>query len=218
MKDESKGAEISNFRPITCLPLIWKLLTGMISKGIYAHLDRENILPEEQKGCRKESRGTKDQLLIDKMVLKNCKRRQTDLAMGWIDYTKAYDMVPHSWILKSLEVTKVADNIIMLIKRSMSKWETELLSGKQKLGKVRIQRGIFQGYSLSPLLFVVALIPLSIILKKVKVGYDLAKGKGCINHLLFMDDLKLYGKNMKQLDTLINTVRIFSSDIGMIFG
>ena len=145
MKDESKGAEISNFRLITCLPLIWKLLTGMISKGIYAHLDRENILPEEQKGCRKESRGTKDQLLIDKMVLKNCKRQQTDLAMGWIDYTKAYDMVPHSWILKSLEVTKVADNVIMLIKRSMSKWETELLSGKQKLGKVRIQRGIFQG-------------------------------------------------------------------------
>ena len=71
---------------------------------------------------------------------------------------------------------------------------------------------------MSPLLFVVALIPLSIILKKVKVGYDLGKGKGCINHLLFMDDLKLYGKNMKQLDTLINTVRIFSSDIGMKFG
>ena len=74
MKDESKGAEVSNFRPITCLPLMWKLLTGMISEGIYAHLDGENILPQEQKGCRKESRGTKDQLLIDKMVLKNCKR------------------------------------------------------------------------------------------------------------------------------------------------
>ena len=52
----------------------------------------------------------------------------------------------------------------------------------------------------------------------MKVGYDRGKGKGCINHLLFMDDLKLYGKNMKQLDTLINTVRIFSSDIGMKFG
>ena len=52
----------------------------------------------------------------------------------------------------------------------------------------------------------------------MNVGYELGKGKGCINHLLFMDDLKLYGKNMKQLDTLINTVRIFSNDIGMKFG
>ena len=33
-----------------------------------------------------------------------------------------------------------------------------------------------------------------------------------------MDDLKSYRKNMKQLDTLINTVRIFSNDIGMKFG
>ena len=52
-------------------------------------------------------------------------------------------MVPNSWILKCLEVTKVADDVIMLIKSSMSKWETELLSGKQKLGKLRIQRGVF---------------------------------------------------------------------------
>ena len=39
-----------------------------------------------------------------------------------------------------------------------------------------------------------------------------------INHLLYMDDLKLYGKSEKQIDTLINTVRVFSYDIRMQFG
>ena len=39
-----------------------------------------------------------------------------------------------------------------------------------------------------------------------------------INHLLFMDDLKLYGSNKNQLDSLIQTVRIFSEDIHMKFG
>ena len=38
------------------------------------------------------------------------------------------------------------------------------------------------------------------------------------NHLLFMDDLKLYGKNENQIDTLVNTVRVFSDDIRMEFG
>ena len=52
----------------------------------------------------------------------------------------------------------------------------------------------------------------------MNVGYDLGKGKGSINHLLLMDDLKLYGKNVNQLDTLVNILRIFSSDIGMKFG
>ena len=50
---------------------------------------------------------------------------------------------------------------------------------------------------------------------RVKTGYDLASRKGLLNHLLFMNDLKLYGKNEKQVDTLRNTVRVFSSDIAM---
>ena len=78
---------------------------------------------------------------------------------------------------------------------------------------VNVRRGIFQDDCLSPLLFVLALIPLSIVLRRVKAGYDLASRKGLLNHLLFMNDLKLYGKNEKQVDTLINTVRVFSSDI-----
>ena len=49
-------------------------------------------------------------------------------------------------------------------------------------------------------------------------GYKLGKDRGKINHLLFMDDLKLYAKNEKELDTLVQTVRIFSEDIGMEFG
>ena len=86
------------------------------------------------------------------------------------------------------------------------------------LGIVNMKRGIFQGDSQSPLLFFVALIPVSMMLWQVKAGNDLAKRKGSLNHLLFMDDLKLFGKNEKQVDTLVNTVRIFSDDTGMGIG
>ena len=51
-----------------------------------------------------------------------------------------------------------------------------------------------------------------------EAGYDLASRKGLLNYLLFMANFKLYGKNEKQVDTLINTVRVFSSDIAMEFG
>ena len=46
-KDESKGNAASNYRPITCLPLMRNLLTGVIADQIYAHLDHETLLPEE---------------------------------------------------------------------------------------------------------------------------------------------------------------------------
>ena len=55
VKDHSKGNSVDNFRPISCLPLMWKLMTGVVADVMYKHL--EEILPEEQKGCRKRFRG-----------------------------------------------------------------------------------------------------------------------------------------------------------------
>ena len=43
-------------------------------------------------------------------------------------------------------------------------------------------------------------------------------GKEGINHLLFMDDLKLYTNSEEQTNTLVRTVYVFSTDISMEFG
>ena len=61
-----KGTEVGNYRPIACLNLIWKLLTGIISDKTYDHLEKNRLLPEEQKGSRRKCQGTKDQLAIDR--------------------------------------------------------------------------------------------------------------------------------------------------------
>ena len=218
MKDVKKGNIASNYRPITCLPVMYKLLTSMIAEDLYRHMDDQQLFPEEQKGCKKRSRGTKDQLIIDKAVLKDCRSRKTNLAMAWIDYKKAYDMVSHTWIMECLDMVGVADAVKRLLGESMKTWRTNLTANDDNLGKVCIRRGISQGDSLSPLLFVLAMMPLSMILRKVSAGYVMKKDGCKINHLLFMDDLKLFAKNEAEIDSLVQTVRIFSDDIGMQFG
>ena len=60
MKDSKKGTEVGNYRPIACLNLIWKLLTGIISDKTYDHLEENKLLPEEQKESRRKCQGTKD--------------------------------------------------------------------------------------------------------------------------------------------------------------
>ena len=87
-----------------------------------------------------------------------------------MDYKKAYDMVPHSWIIESLKLAQVAQNVIAFVERLMKSWTTELTSCGQTLGMVKVRRGIFQRGSLSPLLFVLCMIPLTKILRKVKEG------------------------------------------------
>ena len=98
---------------------MWKLLTGMITEQMYDHLKENGLLPEEQKGCRKSSMGIKNQLLIDTAVLKEAKKMQRNLAMGWIDYRKAYDMVPHSWITEMLDMVRISPNVKTLVNNSM---------------------------------------------------------------------------------------------------
>ena len=131
-------------------------------------MENENLFPEEQKGCRRKSRGTKDQLLIDKAVLKDCRTMRTNLAMVWIDYRKAYDFVPHSWILECLDMLAIAENIRKFLENSMKNWKLWLASIGVDLCKIDVNRGIFQGNSLSPLIFIICMIPLSFLLRKVK--------------------------------------------------
>ena len=63
--------------------------------------------------------------------------------MAWVDYRKAYDMVPHAWIIESVRFAQVAQNIIEFIERSMKNWKTDLTACGQILGTVSIKRGIF---------------------------------------------------------------------------
>ena len=175
-------------------------------------------MPEKQKGCRRTSRGTKDQLLIDKAVIKNCKRRKTNLNMAWIYFRKAYDMVLHSRMIKSLELVGAAKNIVNLLKETMKNWKTNLICSNAALGAKKITRDIFQGDSLSSLLFVVSLLPLTVVLRKMKQGYSFGKGKSKLNHLRFMDDLKLYGGRQPDIDSFIQTLYTVTDDIGMGFG
>ena len=62
------------------------------------------------------------------------------------------------------------------------------------------------------------MMPLNHILRKCRVGYTLRKSQEKINHLMYMDDIKLFAKNEKELETLIQIVTIKSQDIGMEFG
>ena len=38
------------------------------------------------------------------MIIEDCKKKKKNLSMTWTDYRKAYDRVPHSWILKTLQM------------------------------------------------------------------------------------------------------------------
>jgi hypothetical protein len=116
----------SKYRPITCLPMLYKILTACIAHQIYRHCENSNIIAEEQKGCRKVSQGCKEQLLIDSTVTEQTKHQKRNLYTAYIDYTKAFDGVPHTWLLQVLTLYKINPTLVKFLSCVMKKWKTTL--------------------------------------------------------------------------------------------
>jgi len=74
-KNENTGNP-KNYRPVTCLPTTYRLITSIISRRMQKYIDNKNLLQKEQKGCSSETKGCKDQLLNSKVILRECKNRK----------------------------------------------------------------------------------------------------------------------------------------------
>ena len=140
--------------------------------------------------------------------------------MAWIDYRKAYDSIPHSWALKTSRMYIFNEKVISwFMETSMNNWNTTMKlyysDGCIITDPIKIKRGIFQGDSFSPLLFCLALVPLTSELAAIGYGYKITNASDPISNLFFMDDLKLYGKNDQEQVRQLKIVKQFSDDIGI---
>ena len=89
----------------------------------------------------------------------------------------------------------------------------ELTVVGKALAEVKIQKGIFQGDVILPLLIVKAMMLLNYLGATI-----FTKWQEKIHHLMYMDDIKLFAKNEKEVEIMIQTKRIYSQDKGMEFG
>jgi hypothetical protein len=186
-------------RPTICLPTIYKI-HHVSQKKLYIYIYKDiydnNIMAEQQKGCTRSSKGCKEQLIVDSIVLQKLKQQQRNLRITYADYQKAYDSIPHSWLIEILSVYKINPAVINFLKTTMQTWKTNLIltSKTQTTCIENIRRGILQGDALSHLWFTMAINPLSMLLNATQYGFKI-KGREdtiyTISHLLYMDDLSM---------------------------
>ena len=101
-----------NYRPMAIQNSMYKIYTGIITEFVMEHSTRNAIVTEEQAAGKRGSWGCIDQLLINKMIYKEVKERRKKLITVWLDDEKAFDSIPHAWIIKSLQLAKIPGMII----------------------------------------------------------------------------------------------------------
>ena len=110
LQDKSRRKEVNNFRPVTCLALVQKLLICFVADELL-NLEESDLPLEEQKGYRRN----RYQLGIGKEMARQLwkvMRRKFGLSMVCIDYRKVCDIVPCSLIRKSIEMSEVMKMIL----------------------------------------------------------------------------------------------------------
>ncbi len=90
--------------------------------------------------------------------------RHRDQSVGWVDYQKAFDMVPHLWLKQMLKAIRAPKNVRKAVESLIPYWRTNLEvlteDGIRSI-PINLKRGLFQGDSLSPLLFCLRVAPRS---------------------------------------------------------
>lgn len=147
-----------------------------------------------QAGAIKAIQGAKEQYLIN-MAISESNKETTQC--GWIDITKAYDTINQGYLIECIVKMGAPTNIIEFLKLAMSNWNTKLFKNGRMIGATKFNRGILQGDCLSPLLFIIAMEPISrhlnLLNEKINVNTEVNKCTS-INHLIYIDDFKIFGK------------------------
>lgn len=158
---------------------------------------------------------------MDWCIAQEARLQKKPLSVAWIDFKKAFDVIPHRWIRKCLRLVKAPELVLRGLDKVMTKWASSLevrsRDGEVSRRLVKFRRGVFQGDTLSPLLFGLAVAPLSAMLGSGG-GFSSAFQPRPITHTMFMDDLKVYEESPEELEATISKVEGLARAVGMTLG
>ena len=139
----------------------------------------------------------------------------------WIDVKKAFDSVSHSWLVRLLEIHRFPRKLIVIFKNIMSNWRVTIQipteQGTIESRLILLTNGILQGDSYCPDLYTLSVNLFSWVIRSTD-GYVLSKPISAkVTHTLFIDDLKGYVATLFKLICLLNTIRGYMEDAGLIW-
>ncbi|CAH2104737.1 unnamed protein product [Euphydryas editha] len=201
--------DIGNYRPISLLPSLYKLFSQCILSRISTKIDKNQ--PVEQAGFRKGF-STVDHIQTLESVIEKYKELQRPLYLAFIDYQKAFDSISHNSIWEALKVNNIDSTYCNVIKNIYER-STSKISLETSGPEIKIKRGVKQGDSLSPKLFIAVL---EMIFKRLKwENLGILINNEYLSHLRFADDIILFSESISQLENMIEHLQLESVRVGL---
>ena len=164
--------DVINYRPITLISCISKLLTKILAKPFSEALQNDDIIRPEQNGFR-SSRTCGDNIFILNSILEKNKSKKLLLHLLFVDLKEAYDRVDHDILLCKLKQLNVCDKFINFLSSYYFLDNISTESSGKRTRKQYQKQGLHQGCNLSSFLFILYMIELSVKMRASGVGVRL---------------------------------------------
>jgi len=192
-----KGSKTNpdNYRGITLLNTTLKLFTRVVLRKLLQYIQPR----EEQKGFRK-NRSTTDAIFIVRQIAEKAIEFNHTAYLCFVDLTKAFDRVRLADVIECLREREVPEQIVRII-QELNTDATARIRLNDRISKpIKLQNGVRQGDSLSPMLF-------NLIMDKIianlpeELGYRM--GNAPIHIICYADEAVLIADSEENLQTLL---------------
>ena len=184
---------LGNYRPVSLLSTLSKVFERSFYTRLSSFLEEQKILYENQFGFRKRHSTYMANLILMNKVISSIEKNEFTIGV-YLDFSKAFDTVNHSILLKKLEHYGI---------RGLSNnWIEDYLSNRKQFAVINgiksktrtIKTGVPQGSILGPLLFLLYINDMEMVSEKLQT-------------IIFADDTNIFlsGPNIKDLTHILNT-------------
>ena len=210
--DRQQLKSLSRWRPLTIgchiLRLFNRILASRLSEAVSIHV--------RQRGFLKAVNGCAENLTLLTELLDGARRADagSQLAVLFVDFSKAFDTIKHDYLWASLRRLGVGSPFVELIQNMYDGSMTSFKTRRGTTNPISIMRGVKQGCPLSPLLFSIAVDPLITQLEQLSLGKRVPGG-GTVSCLSFADDTALVSDDPDKIQTMLDCISRFGELSGL---